>query len=97
MEIVNLGEEIVRIYESFVSWADPNFPRLPKDATPRDRALGIARTAVEATANASWEITALMEVADYSLHPITINDYAAMYLTTISLGVKIPSGEPGAE
>jgi len=94
VEIVNLGEEIVRMYERFVRWARPKIPRLPRDATPRDRASAIAQVVDHATARASWEITGLMEVADYSLHRITIEDYATMYLTSNSLGVEVPAGAP---
>ena len=48
----------------------------------------------QATARSAWEITGLMEVAEYSLHRITTDDYAAMYLTSDSLGVEVPAGNP---
>jgi len=90
VEIVNLGEEIVQMYERFVRWARPKIPRLPRDATPRDRARAVAQVVDQGTASSSWEITGLMEVAEYSLHRITTDDYAAMYLAIRSLGIDLP-------
>ena len=94
VEIVNLGEEIVRMYERFVRWASPKISRLPRDATPRDRAIAVSRVVDQEAASSSWEITGLMEVAEYSLHRITTDDYAAMYLTSHSLGVEALAGRP---
>ena len=94
VEIVNLGEEIVRMYERFVRWASPKISRLPRDATPRDRAIAVSRVVDQEAASSSWEITGLMEVAEYSLHRITTEDYAAMYLTSHSLGVEALAGRP---
>ena len=94
VNIVNLGEEIVQMYERFVRWARPRIPRLPRDATPSDRARAMSQVMDQATARSAWEITGLMEVAEYSLHRITTDDYAAMYLTSDSLGVEVPAGKP---
>ena len=82
------------MYEGFVRWARPKIPRLPRDATPQDRARAVAQVVDQGTARSSWEITGLMEVAEYSLHRITTDDYAAMYLTSDSLGVEVPAGNP---
>ena len=77
------------MYERFVRWATRKVPRLPRDATPQDRARAVAQVMDQGTASSSWEITGLMEVAEYSLHRITTDDYAAMYLTSNSLGVAV--------
>ena len=93
VQVLNLGEEIVRVYQGFVTWTKDRLAPLPIDATARDRGNALVQVVDSPTAGAGREITRLFEEADYSIHPISIDHYASMYLAARSLGIEQQPGE----
>lgn len=93
VQVLNLGEEIVRVYQEFATWTKDRLGPLPIDATARDRGDALVQVVDSPAAGAGREITRLFEEADYSIHPISIDHYASMYLAARSLGIQQQPGE----
>ena len=93
VQVLNLGEEIVRVYQGFVTWTKDRLAPLPIDATARERGNALVQVVDSPAAGAGREITRLFEEADYSIHPISIDHYASMYLAARSLGIEQQPGE----
>jgi hypothetical protein len=92
VQMLNLGEEIVRVYQGFMKWSAGRLATLPIAATARDRGNALVQVVDSPAAGAGREITHLFEEADYSIHRISIDHYARMYLAARSLGIEQQPG-----
>ncbi len=77
--VVDFREEIVRLYNLFVEWADRQAAGVTERSTPREVELMIATSSVSVDERALEQIIARFEEADYSEHVITRRQYAAMF------------------
>ena len=88
LRVVDFREEIVRLYNSFVAWAEPQVPPTA-GRTPRELESVLAASGISMDFRTVAEIISRFEEADYSEHEIGRRQYESMYRAWYTI-----TGEP---
>ncbi len=80
IRVVDYREEIVDLYKKMQSWCGEVGIALPQDSTPREVEALIKKSARNISEKSLSQMVGCFEEADYSLHPVTRDNYKNMYL-----------------
>ena len=79
LRVVDFREEIVRLYNEFLDWAEKKTPAISEQSTPREVELTIVAEGLLVDQKSLDELISRFEEADYSEHPIARRHYERMY------------------
>ena len=91
LRVVEFREEIVRLYNEFLDWANDQMPGV-SGRTPRELEAILSASGLSLDFRAMDEVISRFEEADYSEHPIGRRHYESMYRSW-----QIVVGEQGLE
>ena len=87
LRIVDYREEVVRIFNELFSLMRCRFEAIRPDSTPREMQCVALQNLPEAKWDRLDRIIATFEIANYSLHGVSREDYIQSYLAMVELGV----------
>jgi len=85
IKIVDYREEIVEIFRELLVWVRTSGINLPARATPREVKQILLDSKTSVPEQALELVIAIFEEADYSLHPVTRENYKKMFMAQMDL------------
>ena len=79
LRVVDFREEIVRLYNEFLDWAESKTTAISDLSTPREVELTLVGVGLHVDQKSLDELISRFEEADYSEHPIARRHYERMY------------------
>ena len=79
LRVVDFREEIVRLYNEFLDWAESRTTAISEQSTPREVELTLVAEGLGVDQKSLDELISRFEEADYSEHPIARGHYERMY------------------
>ena len=79
LRVVDFREEIVRLYNEFLDWAESGTTAISEQSTPREVELTLVAEGLGVDQKSLDELISRFEEADYSEHPIARGHYERMY------------------
>ncbi len=79
LRVVDFREEIVRLYNEFLDWAESKTTAISDQSTPREVELTLVGVGLHVDQKSLDELISRFEEADYSEHPIARRHYERMY------------------
>ena len=79
LRVVDFREEIVRLYNEFLDWAESKTTAISDQSTPREVELTLVDAGLHVDQKSLDELISRFEEADYSEHPIARRHYERMY------------------
>ncbi len=79
LRVVDFREEIVRLYNEFLDWAETKTPAVSEQSTPREVELTLVTEGLRVDQKSLDELISRFEEADYSEHPVVRRHYERMY------------------